>query len=85
MLWSSLPINYQQGGIFYTDSWRVYAELIPVEGRRQEPGGKAHIEPHRRTGFNNTLRQGQPHLTRKTLSSAKGDDSHFGRTLNFIN
>jgi hypothetical protein len=33
----------------------------------------------------NTLRQRQPHLTRKTLAFAKTDDSHFARTLNFIN
>ena len=85
MLWSSLPVDYQQKAIFYTDAWSVYDDLIPPDRRRQEPGGTAHIEPHRRTGFNNTLRQRQPHLTRKTLSFAKTDDSHFARTLNFIN
>ena len=80
MLWSSLPVVYQEKAIFYTDLWVVYDELIPAARRRQEPGGTAHIER-----FNNTLRQRQPHLTRKTLSFAKSDDSHFARTLNFIN
>lgn len=80
MLWSSLPTRYQQEAVFYTDGWSVYDELIPADRRRQEPGGTAHIER-----FNNTLRQRQPHLTRKTLSFAKTDDSHFARTLNFIN
>ena len=80
MLWSSLPAHYQQEAIFYTDAWSVYGELLPADRRRQEPGGTAHIER-----FNNTLRQRQPHLTRKTLSFAKTDDSHFARTLNFIN
>lgn len=85
MLWSNLPINYQQKAIFYTDSWRVYDELIPVERCRQEPGGTVHIEPHRRTGSTNTLRQQQSHLTPEMLSFVKTDDSHFSRTLNFIN
>lgn len=80
MLWTSLPLSYRQRAIFYTDSWPVYDELIPADRRRQEPGGTAHIER-----FNNTLRQRQPHLTRKTLAFAKTDDSHFARTLNFIN
>ena len=85
MLWSSLPTRYQPEAVLHTDAWSVYAELIPVDRRRQEPDGTAHIEPHRRTGFNNTLRQRQPHLTRKTFSFAKTDNSHFARTLNFIN
>ncbi len=85
MLWSSLPFDYQQQAIFYTDAWGVCQDLIPMDRRRQALGGTAHIEPHRRTGFNNTLRQRQPHLTRKTLAFAKSDDSHFARTLNFIN
>ena len=85
MLWSSLPLRYQQEAIFYTDAWSVYDELIPADCHRQQPGETAHVEPHRRTGFNNTLRQRQPRLTRKTLSFAKTDDSHFARALNFIN
>lgn len=80
MLWESMPALYQQNAIFYTDAWAVYDELIPADRRRQQAGGTAHIER-----FNNTLRQRQPHLTRKTLSFAKSDDSHFARTLNFIN
>jgi len=80
MLWESMPVIYQQNAIFYTDAWAVYDGLIPADRRRQQPGGTAHIER-----FNNTLRQRQPHLTRKTLSFAKSDDSHFARTLNFIN
>ena len=27
MLWSSLPVDYQQKAIFYTDAWSVYDDL----------------------------------------------------------
>ena len=80
LLWESLPKYYQQNAVFYTDLYPVYESVIPSDRHYQKAGGTAHIER-----FNNTLRQRQPYLTRKTLAFAKTDDSHFGRTLNFIN
>ncbi|GAB3162583.1 hypothetical protein GCM10027291_00540 [Telluribacter humicola] len=79
-LWESIDSFYQQNAVFYTDLYTVYEAVIPPDRHYQKAGGTAHIER-----FNNTLRQRQPHLTRKTLAFAKTDDSHFGRILNFIN
>ena len=74
-LFESLPAYYQQNGIFFTDSWPAY-NVLPNDQHFVIDNATNHIEPHRRTGFNCTLRQRCSNLVRKTLSFSKSLAMH---------
>ena len=81
-LWDSLPPEVKKEGIFYTDFWDSYKEVIPSESHNAVGKGSGktnHIER-----FNNTLRQRISRLGRKTLSFSKKLINHIGAVLNFV-
>lgn len=68
-LWDSLPLDYRQNALSYTDFWEAYAAVFPATRHLpvgQESGKTNHIER-----FNNTLRQRVSRLVRKALSFSK--------------
>jgi insertion element IS1 protein InsB len=68
-LWDSLPLDYRQNALIYTDFWEAYAAVFPTTRHLpvgQESGKTNHIER-----FNNTLRQRVSRLVRKALSFSK--------------
>jgi IS1 family transposase len=81
-LWDSLPKDYQQHAVSYTDFWEAYQSVFP-EARHhavgKESGKTNHIER-----FNNTLRQRVSRLVRKSLSFSKKLENHIGAIWYFI-
>ena len=81
-LWDSLPPEYRQCAVIYTDFWEAYAGVLPSKRHRRaakNSGKTSHIER-----FNNTLRQRISRLVRKTLSFSKKIENHIGAILLFI-
>jgi IS1 family transposase len=78
-LFQSLPIYYQQQGIFFTDSWKSY-NVLPRQQHFAINRSTNHIER-----FNGTLRQRCSNLLRRTLSFSKSFTMHQQRIINFIN
>jgi len=81
-LWHSLPQEYQEKAISYTDFWAAYQLAFPKERHfavGKETGKTNHIER-----FNNTLRQRVSRLARKTLSFSKNLENHIGAIWYFI-
>jgi insertion element IS1 protein InsB len=81
-LWLSLPSQYQQCAICYTDYWEAYKTVIPDNQHHsvgKETGLTNHIER-----FNNTLRQRVSRLVRKSLSFSKKLENHIGAIWYFI-
>jgi insertion element IS1 protein InsB len=81
-LWDSLPKDYQQHAISYTDFWEAYQSAFP-KGRHhavgKESGKTNHVER-----FNCTLRQRVSRLVRKSLSFSKKIENHIGAIFYFI-
>ena len=68
-LWHSLPPQYRQRAVLYTDFWQSYPKVFPTKRHRpvgKETGLTNHVER-----LNNTLRQRCARLVRKTLSFSK--------------
>ena len=81
-LWNSLPPEYRQCAVIYTDFWEAYAGVLPSERHRpvaKNSGKTSHIER-----FNNTVRQRISRFVRKTLSFSKKLENHIGAILLFI-
>ena len=81
-LWESLPPDYRQRVICYSDFWEAYTSVLPSKRHRavgKETGETAHIER-----FNNTLRQRCANLVRRTLSFSKHTHWHELRIRLFI-
>lgn len=80
-LWKKIPKLVQKYGLFYTDDWDAYQEVLPVDRHVVSDYKKDtnHIER-----FNNTLRQRVSRLVRKTLSFSKCEDNHYGAIKYFI-
>jgi IS1 family transposase len=81
-LWNSLPKEYQEKAISFTDFWEAYQLVFPEERHiavGKETGKTNHIER-----FNNTLRQRISRLVRKTLSFSKKLENHIGAIWYFI-
>ena len=73
-LWVSIPSNYRQG-VFYSDFWRAYQNVIPDEQHQvvnKQSGLTNHVER-----FNNTIRQRLARFVRKTLSFSKSEHMHL--------
>jgi IS1 family transposase len=78
-LWESIPKNYREKAIFYTDDWQAYNGIIPVDRHRVVKGKANHIER-----FNCTMRQRISRLVRKALSFSKKLENHIGAIKYFI-
>ena len=81
-LWNSLPPEYRQCAVCYTDFWDAYKEVIPSKRHRtvgKETGKTSYIER-----FNCTMRQRISRLVRSTLSFSKKIENHIGAIWNFI-
>lgn len=81
-LWQSLPPVYRQRAICYTDFWEAYEQVLPSQRHRmvgKETGKTSYIER-----FNNTLRQRNGRLVRKTLSFSKKLSNHIGAVWYFV-
>ena len=81
-LWYSLPPEYRQQAVCFTDFYQVYASVLPSKRHKavgKETGKTAHIER-----FNNTLRQRCSRLVRKALSFSKKLANHIGAIWYFI-
>ena len=81
-LWNSLPSEYKQCAVCYTDFWTAYEEVIPSKRHRpvgKETGKTSYIER-----FNNTMRQRISRLVRSTLSFSKKVANHIGAVWFFI-
>jgi len=81
-LWDSLPSEYKQCAVAYTDFWASYEEVFPCNRHRtvgKESGKTSYIER-----FNNTMRQRILRLVRKTLSFSKKIENHIGAIWMFI-
>ncbi len=81
-LWKSLPPEYRQCAVCYTDFWAAYEEVIPSKRHRavgKETGKTSYIER-----FNCTMRQRISRLVRSTLSFSKKIENHIGAIWNFI-
>jgi IS1 family transposase len=81
-LWLSLPAQYRESAIAYTDFWESYSSAFPKKRHRavgKESGKTNHIER-----FNCTLRQRVPRLVRDSLSFSKNLDNPIGAIFYFI-
>ncbi len=81
-LWLSLPAEYRERAIAYTDFWESYAAAFPKKQHRavgKESGKTNYIER-----FNCTLRQRVSRLVRKSLSFSKKLENHIGAIFYFI-
>ncbi|MBU1430194.1 IS1 family transposase [Myxococcota bacterium] len=81
-LWDSLPPEYRQCAVMYTDFWKAYAKVLP---------SKRHVAVGKETGktnyierFNCTLRQRVSRLVRKALSFSKKIENYIGAIWFFI-
>jgi IS1 family transposase len=67
--WPSLPADYRQRALCYSDFWHAYCRVLPPSRHRrvgQERGQTALVER-----VNNTLRQRCANVVRKSLSCSK--------------
>ncbi len=81
-LWYSLPSEYRQQAVCFTDFYQVYSSVLPSKRHKavgKETGKTAHIER-----FNNTIRQRCSRLVRKALSFSKKLANHIGAICYFI-
>jgi len=78
-LWESIPKNYREKAIFYTDDWQAYNGIIPSDRHQVIKGKSNHIER-----FNCTMRQRISRLVRKALSFSKKLENHIGAIKYFI-
>jgi IS1 family transposase len=81
-LWNSLPPEYRQRAVCFTDFYQVYASVLPSKRHKavgKETGKTAYVER-----VNNTFRQRCARLVRKTLSFSKKLANHIGAIWYFI-
>ena len=80
-LWKKVPNLIKKYGLFYTDDWDAYQEVLPKERHVISDYKKDtnHVER-----FNNTLRQRASRLVRKALSFSKSEENHYGAIRYFI-
>jgi IS1 family transposase len=68
-LWESLPADYRKRGIFYTDDYVIYRQVLPASRHRPRPKGHGATSPVDRA--HNTFRQWCANPVRKTLSFSR--------------
>jgi IS1 family transposase len=76
-LWESLPADYRKRGIFYTDEYFVYRQVLPASRHRPHPKGYGATSQVDRA--HNTFRQWCANLVRKTLSFSRDVHLHAVR------
>jgi IS1 family transposase len=76
-LWESLPADYRKRGIFYTDEYFVYRQVLPASRHRPHPKGYGATSQVDRA--HNTFRQWCANLVRKTLSFSRDRYLHAVR------
>ena len=81
-LWDSLPPDYRECAVFYTDFWKAYELVFP--NKRHHAVGKESGRTNKIERFNCTLRQRVSRLVRETLSFSKKLENHIGAIWNFI-
>jgi insertion element IS1 protein InsB len=81
-LWYSLPPDYRQRAVCYTDFLEAYASLLP--SKRHKAVDKASGQTCYIERLNNTFRQRCRRLVRKTLSFSKRLANHIGALWYFI-
>jgi insertion element IS1 protein InsB len=81
-LWYSLPPDYRQRAVCYTDFLQAYARVLP--SKRHQAVDKASGKTNHIERLNNTFRQRCSRLVRKTLSFSKKLANHIGAIWYFI-
>jgi insertion element IS1 protein InsB len=81
-LWFSLPPEYRQRAVCYTDFLQAYASVLP--SKRHKAVDKASGKTSLIERLNNTFRQRCSRLVRKTLSFSKKLANHVGAIWYFI-
>ena len=81
-LWRSLPAQYRQCAVSYTDFWSAYDQVFPQS--RHIAVSKTSGKTNGIERFNCTLRQRVSRLVRKTLSFSKKLENHIGAIWYFI-
>jgi IS1 family transposase len=81
-LWLSLPGQYRENAIAYTDFWEAYSSAFP-KGRHRAVGKESGMTNHIER-FNCTLRQRVSRLVRKSLSFSKKLENHIGAIFYFV-
>lgn len=79
-LWQAIPERYRQRGIFYTDDWDAYKQIIP---NGQHKFGKTKKDTNHVERFFCTLRQRCSRLVRLSLSFSKKIDRHIN-SIKFV-
>ncbi len=81
-LWSSLPPEYRQRAVCYTDFLETYHSVLPSTRHRavDKASGKTSLIER----LNNTIRQRCSRLVRKALSFSKKLANHVGAIWYFI-
>jgi insertion element IS1 protein InsB len=81
-LWDSLPLDYRENALSYTEFWEAYAAVFPTTCHLavgKETGKTNHIER-----FSSTFRQCLSRMVRKALSFSKKLENHIGAIWYFI-
>jgi IS1 family transposase len=81
-LWYSLPPEYRQRAVCFTDFFQAYFRVLPA--KRHKAVDKASGQTNRLERLNNTFRQRCSRLVRKTLSFSKKLANHIGAIWYFI-
>jgi len=81
-LWHSLPPQYRQRAVCYTDFLQAYASVLP--SKRHQAVDKASGQTSLIERLNNTIRQRCSRLVRKALSFSKKLANHMGAIWYFI-
>src|SRR6185295_12848508 len=81
-LWYSLPPEYRQRAVCYTDFLQAYASVLPF--KRHKAVDKASGRTSLIERLNNTIRQRCSRLVRKGLSFSKKLANHLGAIWFFI-
>ena len=76
-LWDSLPADYRKRGVFYTDEYHGYRQILPAS--RHRPFPKGHGATSLVDRAHNTFRQWCANLVRKTLSFSRDVSLHAVR------
>ena len=81
-LWNRIPEVYKKHGIFYTDKYESYKDIIPKS--QHKPVSKDSRKTNHIERFNCTLRQRVSRLVRKALSFSKKLKNHILAIKYFI-
>ena len=81
-LWFSLPPEYRQRAVCFTDFYPIYASVLP--SKRHKAVAKASGKTSLIERLNNTIRQRCSRLVRKALSFSKKLAHHIGAIKYFI-